>query len=238
MTNAGRWSSTIRGYWSCRSIGDAGALADESGQGRTLTANNNPTIVSANSGQITYANLVGASTQYYSRADEAGLDITGTEATIAAPGLTITGWAYFAALGSSETIMCKYGAAGQRSFLFQKPNGNTVAFSVTAGGTTMTQVVSSGTLTATAYWFVACRFTPSTELAVWRANGTTYEKTTNTTTIPASIFNSTTSLTVGTLGTLANYMTGRLSRLSLHCAALTDGEIAAIYQEQRLYFGV
>ena len=98
---------------------------------------------------------------------------------------------------------------------------------------TATFGVGSTNLLAEDEWrFIAARFTPSTELKIWE--GYTYGLVTdvNTTSIPASLFDSTDNLAIGSSNTSitpANFYEGDLSLVALCRAALPDPFINAIF---------
>lgn len=127
-------------------------------------------------------------------------DVTGTEAWIdpALRGLT---WGCWVNVGSSPTnlggIASIWPNAPQYSYCLYWTSGNEVITAVSGSGTTFVLITSSAQ--ALQNWtFVVGRFTPSTELALI----VDQTKLVNTTSVPASLHNSTSQFEVGRL--LAN----------------------------------
>lgn len=209
------------------SVDENGDAYDLSGQGRVL--NNNNAITYASTSIMTYANLVKASSQFFNRPDEAGLDITGQ--------LTIGGWFWFNALGAQEGFVGKYNTNGvnQRVYLLYKTNVEAMRFIVSSNGTATTTVTSTVTGVNNNWYFMVGRYTPSTELAVW-VNGT---KTTNLVAIPASLSNQASSFWVGQDGSAGgSYLGGRAALVFLCATALEDCFINALFWHSAPWFGV
>jgi len=221
------------GYWPMSSIQrSTGNAFDLSGQARTLTYNGNPTYTVFNS-VVPIINLDGTG-DFLSRADETDLDILGTETIYAAAvrGLTLGGWFLFDTIGVDAGLISKFGAAGQRSYMLEQRSSDTVQLRVSVDGTALIDV-TSGVITTAQWYFIVGRFTPSTETAIW-VNGV---KTVNTTSIPASIFNSTSALQIGAFAS-ANTVDGRASLCFLSANALTDAVISSLFQQTRVAFEV
>jgi hypothetical protein len=155
--------------------------------------------------------------QYLSIADNANLDVTGalTIRCIAKPNATISGEGYFFGKWT--------GATNQRSYalgIYQ----NKIYGIITSLGTSASAVDVQGTaLIGTSQNDFAMVFTPSTSLEVF-LNGTS--QATKTTSIPSSIFNSTSPLTIGYLP--ISYFPGIISEVGIWNAALTAAEIASL----------
>jgi len=146
--------------------------------------------------------------------------------------LTMGGWFLFNAIGVDAGLISKFGAAGQRSYMLEQRSSDTVQLRISVDGTALVDV-TSGTITTAQWYFIAGRFTPSTEQVIWLNE----EKTINTTSIPASIFNSTTAFQIGAFnsGSLVN---GRASLCFLSANALSDGIVSSLFQQTRGVFGV
>lgn len=223
----------LRGLWPFSSVNESGNAYDLSGQGRILT-NNGPAPRAFGNNIVPYASLNG-STQYFSRGDEAGLDITGA--------LTIGGWFYptsFTAPVSANTCVAKSSNAAPNfgyllDFVTEAGPVTKSRFFVSSNGTANTQVSSASPVTAAAWYCLAGRFTPSTELALFTNN----IKAVNTTSIPASLVNNGQPLTVGVLGAgVGNWLTG-YSTLCFLCAGLVpDSLLARFFEVSRGFFGV
>lgn len=221
------------GYWPMSSVQrSTGAAYDLSGQVRTLTYNGNPTYNIWNN-LVPYIRLDGTG-DFLSRADETDLDILGTEAIYASTvrGLTLGGWFLFDAIGIDAGLISKFGAAGQRSYMLEQRSSDTVQLRISVDGTALIDV-TSGTITTAQWYFIVGRFTPSTEQVIW-LNGV---KTINTTSIPASIFNSTSALQVGAFAS-ANFVNGRAALCFLSANAVSDAIISSLFQQTRGAFGV
>ena len=217
----------LRGFWPMSSVDNAGAVYDLSGQGRTLT-NTGPATFGATTPGLPYG-IFNGTTQYLSRADEAGLDITGA--------LTMGGWFYATAF-TPATIhigMGKYStAAGNFSYrlTFQTATSTTAA-QISGDGTDEIAVTSSLAAVINSWHFLTLRYTPSTELAIW-VNDT---KTVNTTSIPAALFNGNAAFQInGRAGGTNNLFAGRAALGFLCAAALADAQITDLYNSTRGLF--
>jgi hypothetical protein len=212
-----------------------GAAFDQSGNVRTLTYNGNPTYNFE--GLAPYIDFDGVG-DFLSRADEAGLDITGTEAYVASAvrGLTLGGWYRIDSFAANQWLSGKYNTVGNnRSYALAFLTTPEVRFIVSGNGTATITAISSVAPVVTTWTFWVGRFTPSSELAIFQNN----VKTINTTSIPASIFNSTASYVLGARDNgAADLMTGRQSMQFLCATALSDAIIGALYQNSRAMFGV
>lgn len=217
----------LRGLWGFGSVDENGALYDASGQGRTLTNNN--TVPFGISVLAPYADFTAATLHNFSRADEAGLDITGA--------LTMGGWFYHDVIG--KPMMAKWNSlagANQRAFSLIRGFGP-VYFLVSSLGTAASVVMvgSVNNAPASTWVFIAGRFTPSTELAVFINT----DKTTNLVGVPAAIFNSNAAFKIGLYDETpaANYFDGKASLCFLCNAALPDYMINGIFWHTKRMFG-
>lgn len=223
----------LRGFWPMSAFSAIGDAFDQSGNGRTLTYNGNPTY--NYDGLVPYIDLDGTG-DFLSRADEAGFDIIGTETYVASAvrGLTLGGWFW------TDSI-----AAGIKG-LITKHDGATIAgsaYEINISTATPTCVVhaaashgasSSITVTTGTWNFILGRYTPSTEVAIF-VNGT---KDTNVAGIPASINNSAAPFNIGAFNSTTLLLDGRASLCFLCAAALSDTIIDAAFQATRAAFGV
>lgn len=224
----------LRGLWYPNSTDSTGALYDQSGQGRTLTYNGNPTLGIHNS-FIPYWDYDGTG-DFHSRADEASLDITGGETTIAAGqrGLTLFGWFWFDVLGALVLPFGKAGAAGNLSYYLQKQANDTLRFTVSGNGTNEFYAASAA-LSASKWYFCVGRFTPSAEVAIL-VNGV---EVVNTTSIPATVFSGNGSLGIGRwIGGATQELNGRCALAGLCAALLTDAQVGHLFQRTRAFFSV
>lgn len=224
----------LRALWTMNSFNGVGTLVDMSGQDRTLTYNGNPQYGFA--GYVPYIAFDGTG-DYLSRADESGLDLSGAETIIVAAqrGLTIGGWFYFDnAAAAIESCLAKSDHSTQRSFELRRMNTGVPQFNVTSGGSvaTVSTIAGADVIPASEWHFLVGRFTPSTEVMIYD-NGT---PATNTTSIIASVFNSTSALVVGGVSGGTSLMTGRATCCFLCATALSDGIIDSLYRRTAPFF--
>lgn len=224
------------GFWPMSGVDvSSGDAYDISGQGRRLTYNGNPTYNIYNN-LIAYIDLDGTG-DYLSRVDESDLDITGTEAhnATAIRGLTMGGWFWSDITSTDQNLIGKWNATGNlRAYTLNLTADNSIAGHVSTNGTTQTTVSSTAAIAAGEWFWAAMRFTPSAELANW-SNDT---KTINTTSIPASIFNSSAELQIGARDAGTTLLNGRASLCFLCANALPDTLIDYLFQETRGCFSV
>lgn len=214
----------LRGFWPMSSVDESKNVYDLSGQGRTLSPQTNPSF--GTEGLTPYLLLNGS--HYLDRADEAGLDITGA--------LTLGGWFWRDGGGANQGLITKAIVSGdQRSYSFLLDSDDRVLLGISTDGTSANQTFFTGSATPLGEWFfAAAKFIPSSEVALW-LNGT---KTNHTSSIPASIFNSTAQLMVGSVFTTSgNLLDGRVALPFICAAALTDRTITNIYEATRILFG-
>lgn len=228
------------GFWPMSSINRSADVQDLSGNAHHLTYNGNPTINYR--GIVPYMDFDGTG-DYLSRADETDFDITGTETHIASAlrGLTMGGWFYFDTLGASTIgIMSKFAYTSpntdQRSYQIVYHGSGYFFFSISSDGTQTNEsnIISTVAEQTGQWYFIVGRFTPSTEVAIF-VNTT---KNKNTTSIVASIYNSTRPFAIGGNDNFATLMDGRASMCFLCTAALSDGIIRGLYHQSRSLFGV
>lgn len=235
----------LRGLWPLSSIGDGGNAIDMSGQGRTLTYTGTPTYnryVPSGESYVSYVDFNGT-TDYFTRADETGLDILGTEAFVGtSKGLSMGTWFWADDTGVGRNLMGKWGAAGQRSYFLQRGATNACIFGVSNNGTASTTVTSTNTTTSGKWYFVSCSYTPSTSMVIYLTDyslqGYPITATSNVTSIPAAIFNSTAGFTLAVLASLAGYHDGRLAYSWLSTMALPANWHNLLYEQSRGLFNV
>lgn len=219
--------SQIRGVWPYSSVNENGNIYDLSGQGRIMT--NGSTVGFGVAGLVPYADFVAASTDYFWRADEAGLDITG--------GLTVGCWANFDApsTGAATGLISKWVTVGnQRAYLLYKTAANTYNFGISSNGTATTNVASTVTYSAGVWHCIVGRFSPSSYIDVF-VDGTF---TANAVATPAAIFNSSASLEFGRYAGAANYFDGKKTLSFLAADTWSDTMIKNFWHQTRPLFGV
>jgi hypothetical protein len=220
----------LRGYWPMSSVDENGDIYDLSGQGRVLT--NHDSVPLGQYNLFTYASF--SAPDYLSRVDEAGLDITGN--------LSVGGWFWLDTLasGSDQVLMSKYdtsGGANQRSYLLWFDDAtNTFRFGVSSAGTaaTFVQIAHTAVISANAWYHVAGRFTPNTDLSVY-VDGVRVSTAAG---VPAGAFNSTADFEIGSddNGTAA-FLDGRACQCWLCAHDLYDVMIPTLYHQTRANFG-
>ena len=213
----------------------AGEAIDVSGHDLHLTYTGNP--VYGYQGLAPYIAFDGTG-DYLSRTDTANLDISGTE-TIYDPsvrGLTFGGWFYRSVAGTEHSLISKWNTylTNQRSYMLYVNSSDQVVFSVSTDGTSVVSVTHTETIATNQWTFIAGRFKPGSELKIWK----NLTARTNTTGIPASIFNSTANFNVGAYanGSLGLF-TGRASLCFLSAMYLNDYFITNFYHQTRALFG-
>ncbi len=196
--------------------------------GNALTLTNNSATLLANQGYVPYATHDG-SADYLSRADEAALDITNF--------LTIGAWIYVNTTPvSAVPAIGKWTRSGDhRSYgLFPGTAGNFI-FQVTNLGTAADITnVDGAAYSEDTWYFVVGRYDSTGELKIW-VNANT---ATNTTSIPASLYNSTSAFAIGAEGDGSRVFDGRTALAFMTRSVLEDAVIERLYTRTRGLFGV
>ena len=226
----------LRGFWPTSSVSGGGSLMDLSGQNRILTYNGNPLYRVDNLAPNVALDGAG---DYFSRADEVGLDITGTETYVHDDfkGLTQIGWYYFDnAAGVAEYMMSKWDEGGnQRSYRLFRQAAGAIRFSVSTDGTAVVDISTVGTPAAAEWFFAVGRYsTTAAEMDVWYND----EVVNLAAGVPASIHVGTADFNIGARHNGNNLMTGRLCYQFLCAAALPDAVINQLFHQSRAQFGV
>lgn len=236
----------LRGLWPFTSMGDSGAGVDLSGQGRALTNNNS--VDFAHSDKIGHAAYTAASSHYFSRADEAGLDIFGNEAYVASDiqGLTAGGWFWFndedvvAGMIAKDNFVAP--ATGDSSFALWRRNTNVARFLASSSGAGSSSISGNDSplLTAGGWFFV---------VGQWRPNDPTFNYMVSVNNVPsyaaggpsAPLFNATAPLEIGrrqeSTGSLF-YLDGRSALCFLCAAAVPESQLGVVFECSRGFFGV
>jgi hypothetical protein len=176
---------------------------------------------------------------YLWRADEAGLDILGTESYVdsAYRGLTFGGWFYHHGVAATQGLASKWTAAGnQRAYLLEFLLGvGAYRLEISNNGIAAVVVTDAvvGLPSVDTWYFVVGRFDPSTEIAIFVNNN----KTTNVAAIPAALFNSSAQFQIGAFEAGMNLLNGRVSMCFLCAAMLSDSIIGALWHQTRNMFG-
>lgn len=238
MTFAGEFLGLpgLRGYWPMNAFDGIGNAIDQSGQGRTLTYNGNPKYSVTSQGGP-YLDLDGTG-DYLSRASESALAITGTESYViaASNGLTLGGWFWTDVTPASfNGMITKSNLATQRSIELYLNSSRQVVIQMTDDGATLdAQATNTTTVPTTGQWFFAAgRFVPSASLDVYVNSS----KVSDTSSIPASIFNCTTAFNIGAFNG-ASLWDGRIGLCFLCAMALSDTAIDTIYDNTKASYGL
>lgn len=222
----------LRGLWGMGAFSDTGAAFDQSGNGRTLTYNGNPLY--NRQGLVPYIDLDGTG-DYLSRADEAGLDLTGTEAWVASglAGLTVGCWARLDSIAATAALVSKWNTTGnQRSYLLEYVTGNGFRMQVSSNGTITDSATATANATASRWYFVAGRFQPASQVSLWVDDTQRDEAT-----ILAGAFNSTAEFNVGAHGAGSTaLLNGQVALVFICAAALPDGVVRSVYHLTRSLF--
>lgn len=219
--------ASLRAFWPFSST--YGSAYDISGQGRTLT--NNGSITTTQYGPAVYGDLNGSS-QYWSRADEAGLEVGGV-------GLTLGGWFRFDALGTAnlEGLIGKHNATGdQRSYGLILNSSSGIRFQVSSDGTSVSvsQIDSSGTLVVNTWYFIVGTWEASTRISIWINGVETY----STSSVVATSFDSTAAFEIGRRNIASSYVNGQHSFCFLCGRTHPEADILRLFNATRWIFGV
>ena len=230
----------LTGLWTASHLDPTGDWYDWTKNDLTLTANGTPGL-NIHNNLVPYVTFDGA-TDWFSRADEAAISITGSETHIdvAVRGLTLGCWFYSTDATAHQQLISKWSAgAGNYSYLlaYEGAGPDALRIQISDDGTNTDWVDSSDTVTTSKWQFAVGRFNDSDtgeELAVF-LNGV---KTTDIT-ARAAIFDGNAALGVGARGDGGyGLLTGRESIVFLCAAALPDDMIGALFQQSRALYGV
>lgn len=181
----------LRGYWPMSIVDFLGNAKDHSAASSDLARAGAPQF--GYDGSNAYAQC-GVGNDYLQGSTSAQT-ITGLETWIEPTlrGLTLGGWFNIDSLPvSASGFITKDGGSPQRSYSLVLFSTGDASFNVSGNGLTV-QSVNLATGSILVWRFIAARFTPSTEIAVF-VDGT---KVVNTTSIPASLFVSTQPFEIG-----------------------------------------
>lgn len=223
----------LRGFWPMSSVNESGNAYDLSEQGRTLTYNGNPLY--DYDGLAPYIDFDGTG-DYLSRADEAGLDITGTETYVANPGLTMGGW--FAlddpTPAAESDLFTKLGAVGNYSYRLVVLSTGAIYMQISDDGTNFDTASSGAGGMPTGWAFIVGRFNPSTTVDL-DVNGTQYTQAAG---VGASIFSGNGPLNISGFNNGSFLMAGWASMCFLCASYLSDDLVNALFAQTRALFGV
>jgi hypothetical protein len=212
-------------------------VIDLSGQARVLTLNGPPTAgVTQVAGlpDVPHLNFTAASSHNLQRTVETGIRIT--------TDLFQFAWCNPAAatVTTGNRLMGRFLPGGNQRCWNMGINGTpTWQAVISTDGTNLTLIDDGGSSVTTGVWyFIAMRFTPSLDLWVGSA-ATGLRKFTNTTSIPATIFDSTTAgLRIGAQDTPSTYWDGKVGLAGLCAAAIHDETVEALFAQGRVLYGI
>ena len=234
--SAGLALPALRAFWPMSSVDYAAATQcrDVSGGAYHLTNNNSADFGYDN--LIPYVEFDGTN-QYLSRADGGAAnwaDITGTEAYVAQPGLTLGGWFNFDSVAGAgaQRLLCKDTVANRQYSLYMLEATDTVRFEYFTGAA-IQGISSVATVSATTWHFLVGRFSPSNDHTVV-VDGTILTAGHAN----ASIDDTGAAFEIGRLGNNTQYLAGKASLCFLCAAALSDAIVECFYQQTRAMYGV
>ena len=157
-----------RGIWTMCSVDEAPLVRDDSPQGRSLTGVNGPDFQLIDWIPTPWFD----GTSYLTRADEAGLRVTGNEAFVHGNinGLTAGGWFKpdSTTPAANQTLTSKWGASGNYEWRLELLTTGLLRFSVSQNGVGVATVSSSVALAPDCWtWCVGQYIRPVTTLRVW-----------------------------------------------------------------------
>jgi hypothetical protein len=227
----------LRGLWapdnSYQGTDAAQSVVDRSGGGRDLSIGGSVSFANYQNGnypEMPYAEIA-AGANYLYRADEAAFGIT--------QFLTVGGWWWFDDTDATYVFMSQWGSAGQRGWEVYAATDDALHAAMTNDGTNTGAATSIASAVTTGQWlFVVMRFTASAELALFVGDGEDLSKGTDTSSVPASIHNSTSQYRYMRSGDGSFSFDGRMGIQFLSAAAVDDTTIEGLYQGSRGYYGV
>lgn len=221
----------VRGLWGFGGMDNSGNMADSSGNGHTMSLNGNPLVKLQST--FPYYEFDGTG-DFFSVTDAAAIEVSGTESFIdsGSRGMTCGAIVSTDSLAANQGILAKWNAnTSNRSWMLYVSSSGVFRFNVSNDGSATALASTAAPSTATWYYLVG-RFVPSTSVDVY-LNGV---KTSNTTSIPASIFDASVNLRIGryteAAGTFAD-LDGRVALAWYTPFALPDGYIQYLYQSVR-----
>lgn len=219
----------LRALWTMASVTEANVVSDASGQARTIAPGTAPVFTFGNT-YVPYSAYTRASSQYLTRASEAGLNTF-------AGGLTVYSWCWWnvASSGALTGVVSKWEntVGNQRGYRLYKLATNQINAEVSGTGANVFGIGDGVANYGTGAWFLlVLRFVPSTSVDLYVNNN----KYTNAVGLPASLHPSTESLDFGRTNR-GNYLDGRIAISAVCAQNHTDGLIDAVWQNTRRFFG-
>lgn len=226
----------LRGLWAMSNHNENANIYDLTGQDRTLSNILLSDVAFGFDNFMGYAEGSGTN-ELTGRADEVGLDIT--------TDLSMFVYAYFdGAASAQESVMGKWWTTSNNRrvyILYRDASGNIVA-AVSSDGTAITSVTSISTVGATTWVYLGLSYNPSTSLEVYLGQlggggDGQLESVTNTTSIPASLYNSAGPLLFfcNQTGAAAasNFLDGRIAVAGLATSSWSDNIHNLLWKQLR-----
>lgn len=153
-------------------------------------------------------------------ADNASLSITGA--------LTISFLMRSESIAGTQDMVNKSDNDTQKSYRVGLGSDSKIFFTVSSNGTSETNVIQSDTISTGTWYLVTAVYRPSTETELY-VNAVS--KGSNTSSIPANIFNGTAKFILGNIDNVgySNYYDGLLQDVIIWSAALSDSEVSDLY---------
>lgn len=232
----------VVGVWTGATPTSGGNLVDIAGNALTLTARNTPTFGRDANLLVPYVGLASIGSQYFDRADEVITSILGTETHIASGnrGLSWGGWFRSDTLGALQGLIGKDNSGGsQAGYRLVKTAGNLIEARVCSDATCAANATATttGAVTSSTWYMAAATFYPSSSLNVFLGTADGLEKASDTTGVPASVFDNTNAFEIGRTSA-GNYLNGRASLCWLSQAALLDEHIQVIFGLSKALFNI
>lgn len=225
----------LRGLWLPSSLVQGIAVYDVSGQGRTLTSSGATMLGLLYNGAVPYLDFTAANSDYMTRGDEAGLDITGA--------ITLGCWVWFDLAGVPATtnrpVMTKERTttySPYQIFLEDAATQRMIArFSDSDAGTNRAEPITASAVSLSAWHCCIAKCTPGGTASLF-VDGSFY---TASAAALASLYNSTGAFDLGRGFGGAQFLDGRIGAVAFLCAAaLTDARIDQLWRWGRGLFGV
>lgn len=157
-------------------------------------------------------------------------NITGGEVVYesALRGLSIMAWVYFYdPLNAEEAVVAKWADTTQKSYMLSKSSSDIITASVSGDGSTEITATASAAISGNAWHMIGMSYDPSTSLDVF-VDGVVVGQT--TTSVPSSLFNSTSELALALDSGDSNGMDGRMAYPLITATYLPDHWFKLYYQ--------
>lgn len=203
-------ADSLVSYWSLANVNDSHGS-------NNLTNNNTVTFVSGKVGNA--GNFVQASSQYLSIASNSTLEAGDID-------FTWTFWVYLTNTAANRTLIAKWGAASDGDYRIQfLTSGTTVTFTARNSTNSANAAASAGTLSATTWYFFACRHdATANQISISVDAGTPV-----TAALTGGTRVSSNALAIGALNTPGTYHNGMLDEVGWWKRHLSDAEITDLY---------